>query len=407
MPWSDQNLALYSKKYVNDYIKLLCKRVEILDTLTTQSAAMEVGKEKATGLIDCDVHPFLSSLEELVPYLDEAYQKQLNIGRFKNVLLESQNNGGFTFPMSRYGNPGHVLRTDAITPNGGTPGSDPKYLTEDLFERYNTTYGILNIGHGTMGAYHNLTLAAAYTRAANDWLYDKWVKSDKRFKMTMEVLPLDPQFSVKEIERIGRRPGIAGINLRVVNIPFGKQHFWPIYEIAEEYGLPILVHPDAEDTAQYSPSQAIGPASTYIEWHTTLPIIAMRQIPSLVFEGVFERFPNLKFAFIEYGVAWLPHLMWRMDKNWKGLRQEVPWLKHPPSEYIRKNIRLGTQPIEEPYKPNHLLELIQMINAEDMLLFCSDYPHWDGDNLKKVFLRFPEELKQKIFYENALNTFRL
>jgi uncharacterized protein len=377
-----------------------------MDVLMEKQQSSEMGVKSSACLIDCDVHPFLSSLDELVPYLDEAYQKQLNIGKFKNEMLKDQNNGGFEFPKGRYGNPGHVLRTDAITPRGRIPGTDPKFLTEDLFDRYNTTFGVLNIGHGTMGAYHNVTLAAEYTRATNDWLYDHWVKSDQRYKMTMEVVPLDPQLSVKEIERIGRKPGIVGINLRVVNIPLGKRHFWPIYEIAEEYGLPIVIHPDAENTAEYSPGQAIGPASTYIEWHSTLPIIAMRQIPSLVFEGVFEKFPKLKVAFIEYGFAWLPHLMWRLDKNWKGLRQEVPWLKMPPSEYIRKNIRLGTQPIEEPFKPNHLLELIQMINAEEMLLFCSDYPHWDGDNLQKVFLRFPEDLKRKIYYENAMETFR-
>ncbi|TDK58747.1 amidohydrolase [Bacillus salipaludis] len=377
-----------------------------METIVTGKKRNEDFKNSDVSLIDCDVHPFLTSLDELVPYLDEAYHKQLNIGRFRNDLLKDQNNGGFEFPKGRYSNPGHVLRIDAFTPSGGVPGTDPKFLARDLFDRYNTTFGILNIGHGTMGAHHNVTLAAEYTRAANDWLYDSWVKSDPRYKMTMEVIPLDPQLSVKEIERIGKKPGIVGINLRVVNIPFGKRHFWPIYEIAEEYGLPILVHPDAENTSEYSASQAIGPASTYIEWHSTLPIIAMRQIPSLVFEGVFEKFPKLKFAFIEYGFAWLPHLMWRLDKNWKGLRQEVPWLKMPPSEYIRRNIRLGTQPIEEPYKPNHLLEMIQMVNAEEMLLFCSDYPHWDGDNLNRIFLRFPDELKRKIYFENALQTFR-
>ncbi|WP_052404795.1 amidohydrolase family protein [Bacillus rubiinfantis] len=373
---------------------------------TKESTELAEKVKMSTGLIDCDVHPYMNSLEELVPYLDDAVQKQLNIGRFKDGLLQNQNNGAFEFPKGRYANPGHVLRTDAITPLGGVPGSDPNFLTKDLFDRFNTTYGILNIGHGTMGAYHNIDLASAYTRAANDWLYDTWVESDHRFRMSMEVMPVDPQESVKEIERIGRKPGITAINLRMINVPFGKRHFWPIYEIAEEYGLPIIVHPDSEGTAEYAPGQAIGPASTYIEWHSTLPIVAIRQVASLVFEGVFEKFPKLKFAFIEYGVAWLPHVMWRLDKNWKALRKEVPWLKQPPSEYIRRNIRLGTQPIEEPYRPNDLLELIQMVNAEDMLLFCSDYPHWDGDVGNRIFLRFPADVKRKIYFENALKTFR-
>jgi predicted TIM-barrel fold metal-dependent hydrolase len=40
-----------------------------------------------------------------------------------------------------------------------------------------------------------------------------------------------------------------------------------------------------------------------------------------------------------------------------------------------------------------------------MLLYCSDYPHWDGDEADRILNTFPKELKNKIFYENALNTY--
>jgi predicted TIM-barrel fold metal-dependent hydrolase len=372
------------------------------------AAEAENAKHRTTtGLIDCDVHPYLSSLNELIPYMDESLQRRMNIGRFEKNILKNMNAGAFDFPKARYANPNYVLRLDAITPSGGVPGSDPEFLKKDLFDRFNTTYGILNNGHGSMSAFHNVEMAAEYSIACNDWLYDTWVQNDPRYKMTMVVAPLDPQLTVKEIERIGHKPGIVGINLQSVNIPLGKRHFWPIYEIAEKYGLPIVLHPDAEGSGEYAPAQSVGPASTYIEWHASLSLVAQRQIMSLVYEGVFEKFPKLTFVFIEYGFAWLPSVMWRLDKNWKAIRDEVPWVKMLPSEYIRRNVRLGTQPIEEPFRPKDLVELIQMINAEDMLMFASDYPHWDGDIMDRIFLQFPEELKHKIFYENAKKTYNL
>ena len=368
---------------------------------------MVLQTKRTGGLIDCDIHPVLSDFDELVPYLDESIQQYMNIGKFAKGALAKQNSGSFKFPASPYANPLPVpLRADAFPPSGDIPGSDPAFLAQDLLDRCNTTYGILNIGHGTMAAFHNVEVAAKYTSAANDWLYDKWVKSDPRYRMTMEVTPLDPVMAVKEIERIGKRPEIVGINLHCVNIPLGKRHYWPIYEIAEAYNLPIMLHPDAEGTGDYAAAAGVGPASTYMEWHTALSLIGQRNVISLVCDGVFEQFPNLKVNFIEYGFSWVAPTMWRMDKNWKALRHEVPWLKMLPSEYIRRNMRFGTQPIEEPSRPKDLVELIQMIGAEHMLLFCSDYPHWDGDELDRAFLHFPEELKQKIFYENPLEAFR-
>ncbi len=223
----------------------------------------------------------------------------------------------------------------------------------------------------------------------------------------MSIAPQDPKLAVKEIERFGSNPGVVEIIINNMNLPLGNRHFYPIYEIAESLGLPLVVHPGAESAGLYAPAQSVGPASYYMEWHSTLSLVAQRQIISLVCEGVFEKFPKLHFVFAEYGAAWLPHLMWRLDKNWKALRDEVPWLKRYPSEYIREHIHITTQPIEETYRPNDLLEIIQMVNAEDMLMFSSDYPHWDGDNPEKILRKFPKDLKEKILFGNAKKLYNL
>ena len=65
--------------------------------------------------------------------------------------------------------------------------------------------------------------------------------------------------------------------------------------------------------------------------------------------------------------------LWRFDKDWRGCRIETPWIKMPPSEYVKRNIRFTTQP--QPKNIKLLAEL--MMEIEDSLLFSSDYPHWD------------------------------
>src|SRR5205814_2107815 len=66
----------------------------------------------------------------------------------------------------------------------------------------------------------------------------------------------------------------------------------------------------------------------------------MAHLISLVTEGVFQKFPPLKFVLVEGGVSWLPPLMWRFDKNWRAQRQTTPWLDRPPSEVVTEHILL-------------------------------------------------------------------
>ena len=99
----------------------------------------------------------------------------------------------------------------------------------------------------------------------------------------------------------------------------------------------------------------------------------------MIFEGLFEQYRDLKVVLIECGFGWLPALGWRLDKHWERMRDEVPHLKRPPSEYIREHFWVSTQPMEEAEEPDHVIDAMRWIGF-DRILFASDYPHWDFDD---------------------------
>src|SRR5699024_10675432 len=149
----------------------------------------------------------------------------------------------------------------------------------------------------------------------------------------------------------------------------------------------IAIHLGGEGSGINPPVSAAGSPSSNFERHNILPIHAMSHLNSLICEGVFERFKNLKFVFVEVGLAWVLGLLWRMDKNYKGLRVDAPWLTRYPSEYIKEHVYFTTQPIEEPNNHQHLLQLLDMIDADKTVMFATDYPHWDNDDPSFVLRR--------------------
>ena len=153
---------------------------------------------------------------------------------------------------------------------------------------------------------------------------------------------------------------------------------------------------------------ASGWPSFYLEDHTGMAQSFQSQLISLVCEGVFERFPTLKVVLIEGGFAWLPPLMWRLDRAWQRLREETPDLRRPPSAYIREHVWLTTQPMEEPPRPEQFHQLLEQLDMDDRLLFATDYPHWDFDSPDQALpVKLAPALERKIMAENARALYRL
>lgn len=341
-------------------------------------------------LIDCDFHHSWRNLEELLEFMPEPYKSE--IGRLGFRPLASG---------IRYEEGG--LRWDAVPPGGGSPASDPEYCIGHHLDKYGVRYALLTGQTGPTAGIPDADYAAAVSSAMNDFTIAKWLPVDARYKLGIHIPLQDPQLAVEEIERLGGHPDVVAIciNGTASRISMGQRYYWPIYAAAQKHNLAVHFHPSTTSVIANYASTAGGMASTYLESHTALPQFYQAYLISMIYEGVFEKFPALRVMFIEGGISWLVHVMWRMDKEFKALRQQAPHLKRLPSEYVLDNVRLGTQPIEEPRRPEHLLQIFDMIQAEKTLVYASDYPHFDFDEPGVLPRGLSDTTRRRILHDNA------
>lgn len=340
------------------------------------------------GTIDCDVHNTVPSIEVLYPYLSD---------RWRDYVIE---HGVTSLEPNYYPKGASLSVRPGSKPSSGDPaGSNLDLLKEQLLDPWEIRHAILNCLYGVQ-LIHNEDWALAMARAVNDWQKAEWLEKDSRLRASIVVPTQNPEMAAQEIERLGDHPGFVQVLLLARSeMTLGRRHYWPIYEAAERHGLVIGVHAGG---SAGNPITPVGWPSYYIEDYASLAQAFQSQLVSLVSEGVFAKFPDLKVVLIESGFTWLPSLMWRLDKNWKGLRREVPWVDRLPSEVIYEHIRLTIQPVDEPPNPEYLLQTIEQLGSDDLLLFSTDYPHWHFDEREDVLpVSLPPDLERKIFVENA------
>lgn len=349
-------------------------------------------------IIDCDIHPSLKSLKDLHPYLSERWREHLDTYglRFTGAFTNSS-----IYPKATPA----LSRRDAWPPDGNPPGSSVSFMREQLLDKYNVQFGVLQALYPIGMQERNLDFAAAICSAINDWQRYEWSEPEPRLKSSINVSGEDAEAAVAEIERLGADRAYSQIAMACRGIePLGRKRYWPIYEAAVRYGLPLALHVSGENGHPFS--GGAGWASYYQETHHSNSFWHRSLATSLVFEGVFERLPDLKIVLIEGGFGWIPPWKWRMDRQWERMRDEVPHLKLRPSEYVERNLYVTSQPMDEPERRDDLRDVIGWIGW-DRLLFATDYPHWDFDDPLLAFkCRLSEEERRMIFGENARKVFR-
>ena len=183
-------------------------------------------------------------------------------------------------------------------------GKDPQTNIEQTRKKHLDAYGIdiaVLTGATVYGAavHPNSDYGTAMCRAFNDWTLDTWIEADSRFRASIAIAPTDPQQAAQEIHRLGGDPRVFEVIMPAgARMPFGNRFYHPIYEAAQEHGFPVCVHFGAEGAGVSNAPTAAGYPSYYLEMRMSRPQIAMAHVVSLICEGVFEKFPRLKFLLL-------------------------------------------------------------------------------------------------------------
>jgi predicted TIM-barrel fold metal-dependent hydrolase len=254
----------------------------------------------------------------------------------------------------------------------------------------------------SIGRIHEEEYTTALARAYNDWLYEFCQTDPARLKGVAILAPRDPQAAADELHRAVTELGFIGAMLptHVPQSPdWGHRQYDPIYAAAERLDVGLGFH-----TGTSNESLGSQRFQKFLSAHTLdHPVEQMVALIATILGGVFERFPRLRVAYLESGVGWVPYMMDRLDEEVeKRGADETPYLTKRPSDYIRSgNIFFGVE-CEEKTIPDGV-----RWGLEDMLLYASDYPHWDGDwphTVQSVRKRtdLSDELKRKLLHDNAL-----
>jgi len=252
------------------------------------------------------------------------------------------------------------------------------------------------------GLIQDASWAADLASAYNSWLHDRYMKQTPRV-LGAALIPIhNVEAAILEMRRAKKELGMPAAVLPSVTSlgkGYGHESFFPLYEAACELDMSLSVHG--------APSRGLGFdfLNTFVEVHALEhPLPLMIHLTNMVFQGVFERFPTLKVAFLEAGCGWVPFMMDRLDEDYERRGKKwAPHLKRLPSEYISSGCVYVSIESEERTLP-YVLKLF----GEDYVFFASDYPH---ERARADFLPDIPRLaaredvsasaKRKIFSENA------
>lgn len=250
-------------------------------------------------------------------------------------------------------------------------------------------------------------LQAAMARAYNRWAVEMRESSGGRVLAAGPVPLNDITRAVEEVrfayDNLGTRCFWARPN------PFnhrtlGDRYYDPLWEILQDLDVAFSTH---EFMGLVGTSAGADRFESFVEWHSCVhQMEAQMAMLAMIVNGVYERFPALRVAYMEAGCAWLPSWLHRIEEH----VELAGWLEAPecskePQEYFKNNCYVTTECDE------HLLYHTIEELGDDRILFETDFPHPDSKYPRAVqtFIdqeRVSVESKKRILWDNAVDFYR-
>lgn len=357
------------------------------------------------GVIDTCVHQWTVDIEEMAELMpNDTWQKHLDVRSKVQEPVSGHLTSTLPWPHAYWNedSPDYQRPDDAYT-------NSEQYRSPALMDEQLASQGVdtaLLAGHQVMffPDIDDPNYTAALVSAYNTILKQKWLAESDRLKGHILVTGKKPEASVKEIEKYADDPDMVSVLLYGGGrLSLGHDYYYPIYEAVEEAGLPLTIHTSGNPVYRQTAS---GRPEHFVEYDTNLAHNHMTNLITMVFQGVYDRFPDLRTVWAGRGSDWILPTLWRSTRYYRNLKHEavVPYtLDSEPNDYL-ENIWATTYPLGQMDEQTQQ-SLFEMIGMEN-LIYASGYPHWNHDSSDSL-PDLSETKREQILKENAKEVYAL
>jgi predicted TIM-barrel fold metal-dependent hydrolase len=264
-------------------------------------------------------------------------------------------------------------------------------------------------GQTFMEATADRALGLACVQAYNDWMVEEWCGDSGGRLIPLCLIPLwDAELAATEVRRNAAR-GVRAVCFSEIpyhlGLPSVHTAAWdPFFAACGETGTVVCMHIGSSSKMPATSPDAPAAVATTLSFNN-----AMASLADFLFSGVLVRFPDLRLAYSEGQIGWLPYVLERVDdvwsehRAWGGVRDVIP---EPPSSYYYRQV-YGCF-----FRDQHGLDALDKVGL-DNITFETDYPHTDSTwpNTKQVaeeMMRgLTEEQVYKVVRGNAIRMLQL